>query len=33
VLGLTITDGKIVEINLIADPESIRKSDIVFLEG
>ncbi len=33
VLGLTITDGKIVEINLIADPESIGKFDIVFLEG
>lgn len=33
VLGLTITDGKIVEIDLIADPESIGKLDIVFLEG
>lgn len=33
VLGLTITDGKIVQINLIADPEIIRKSDIVVLEG
>ncbi len=33
VLGLTITDGKIVEINLIADPERIRKFDIVFVDG
>jgi len=33
VLGLTITEGKIVEINLISDPESIRKFDIMFLEG
>jgi RNA polymerase sigma factor (sigma-70 family) len=33
VLGLTITDGKVVEIHLIADPESIRKFDIVLLEG
>jgi hypothetical protein len=33
VLSLMITDGRIVEINLIADPESIRKFDIVFLEG
>jgi RNA polymerase sigma-70 factor (ECF subfamily) len=30
VLGLTIADGTIVEINLIADPERIRKFDIVF---
>jgi RNA polymerase sigma-70 factor (ECF subfamily) len=33
VLGLTITDGTIVEINLIADPERIRKFDVVLLEG
>jgi RNA polymerase sigma factor (sigma-70 family) len=33
VLGLTITDGKIVEINMIADPERIRKFDTVFEEG
>ena len=32
VLGLTITDGKIREIHLVADPESIRKLDIVLLE-
>ena len=33
VLGLTITDGKIVEINLIADPERIRTYDVVLVEG
>jgi RNA polymerase sigma factor (sigma-70 family) len=33
VLGLTITDGKIVEINLIADPERIRTLDVVLGEG
>jgi RNA polymerase sigma factor (sigma-70 family) len=33
VLGLTITDSKIVEIKLVSDPESIRKFDIVLLEG
>jgi RNA polymerase sigma-70 factor (ECF subfamily) len=33
VLGLTITDGKIVAINLIAEPEIIDKFDIVFVEG
>jgi RNA polymerase sigma factor (sigma-70 family) len=33
VLGMTITDGTIVEINLIADPERIRTFDIVFEEG
>jgi RNA polymerase sigma factor (sigma-70 family) len=32
VLGLTITDGRIVEINLIADPERIRTFDIAFAE-
>jgi Sigma-70, region 4 len=30
VLAMTITEGTIVEINLIADPERIRKFDIVF---
>jgi hypothetical protein len=29
---MTITDGTIVEINLIADPERIRTFDIVFDE-
>jgi RNA polymerase sigma factor (sigma-70 family) len=33
VLGLTVADGKIVEINLIADTERIRSFDIVFAEG
>ena len=33
VLGLTITAGKIVEINLYADPERIRMFDTVFVEG
>ena len=33
VLGATIAAGKIVEINLIADPERIRKFDIVLVEG
>lgn len=32
VLGLTITDGKIVEITLIADPERIRTFDVVLAE-
>ena len=32
VLGLTITNGKIVDINLFADPDTIRKFDIVLLE-
>lgn len=33
VLGLTTTDGKIVEINLFADPERLREFDAVFVEG
>ena len=33
VLGLTITDGKIVEINLIADAERIRMFDIAMVDG
>jgi RNA polymerase sigma-70 factor (ECF subfamily) len=33
VLGMTITDGTIVEINLIADPERICTFDIVFEKG
>jgi RNA polymerase sigma-70 factor (ECF subfamily) len=32
VLAMTITDGTIVKINLIADPERIRTFDIVFDE-
>lgn len=33
VLRLTIADGKIVEINLMADPERVRKFDVVFVDG
>lgn len=33
VLAMTITDGTIVEINLISDPERIRNFDIVLTEG
>jgi RNA polymerase sigma factor (sigma-70 family) len=33
VLGLTIAEGKIVEINLMADPERIGKFDIVFVDA
>jgi RNA polymerase sigma factor (sigma-70 family) len=33
VLGMTIMEGTIVEINLIADPERMRTFDIVFEEG
>ena len=32
VLGLTIADGKIIEINLIADPERVRKFDIALVD-
>lgn len=32
VLGLTIADGKIVDINLIADPERVRNFDVVFVD-
>ena len=32
VLGLTITDRKIVEINLIADPDRIREFDTMLVE-
>jgi RNA polymerase sigma-70 factor (ECF subfamily) len=31
-LDLTITDGKIVELNMIADPERIDQSDIVLID-
>ncbi len=33
VLGLTITDGKIVDINLIADPERIRTFNVELVAG
>jgi len=33
VVDLAIVDGKIVEINLIADPERIDQSDIVLLDN
>ena len=33
VLGLTITDGKIVEVNLIGDAERIRMFDISLVDG
>ena len=32
VFGFTITDGKIVAIDLIADPEQLRKLDLVILD-
>ena len=32
VIGFTITDGKIVEINLIGEPEQMRQLDIVLLD-
>ncbi len=33
VFGVTITGGKIVEINLLADPERLRKLDLKILNG
>jgi aspartate/methionine/tyrosine aminotransferase len=33
VFGFTITGGTIVEIDLVADPESLRRLDLVILDG
>jgi RNA polymerase sigma-70 factor (ECF subfamily) len=33
VIGFTITDGKIVEIELLADSDRIRQLDLAILNG
>jgi len=33
VAGFTVADGKIVEINLLADPARLRELDLTVLDG
>jgi RNA polymerase sigma-70 factor (ECF subfamily) len=32
-MGFTVTHGKIIEIDLLADPERLRHLDLAFLGG
>jgi hypothetical protein len=33
VAGFTVADGKVVEIDLLADPERLRRLDMTVLDG